>query len=166
MAPKVDHDPLLAPGRHVMSLTELRAVSVDPFTTPKRRQALFDALTRLVSDLSDKGIICELWVDGSFLTSKEEPEDIDLSVIIFRKDIENLDNSASKFILYQLNGDKKYDPLLDTYVCPVASMGDAYHDPKDLAYWGSLWGSGRDGRLKGYASVCLGETNVGLRLIA
>ena len=43
--------PLLPPGRHVMSVDELRALTVAPFAASTTRGALFSELERLIGDL-------------------------------------------------------------------------------------------------------------------
>lgn len=79
MAPdKEVFQPLLVPGFHPMALKALRALCVDSFPGSKRRPQLCCDLEDLVADLEKADIAGELWVDGSFLTEKPEPNDIDV----------------------------------------------------------------------------------------
>jgi hypothetical protein len=120
--------------------------------------------SRLVNQLETQRIICELWVDGSFLTETIEPNDVDLSVCIHAHDFDALDIAIKEWIIMMLS-DQKFSPLLDTYVC-INYLRD---DPRRIildrtAYWGGWWSGDRDGRAKGYAVIKLGETDVGHRI--
>lgn len=74
---KSDFPALLAPGLHTLTLPQLHALAVAPFPLDARRQDLFDKLTTwagAVHSAEARGI---LWLDGSFLTEKPGPDDID-----------------------------------------------------------------------------------------
>jgi hypothetical protein len=74
---KPDFPALLAPGLHTLTLPQLHALAVAPFSQDVRRQDLFDKLTTwagAVQSAEARGI---LWLDGSFLTHKPSPDDID-----------------------------------------------------------------------------------------
>lgn len=79
---KPDFPPLLAPGRHVMTLYQFKAAFVDAFPHDKRRLTLYLKLEEFIQMLLVAEIPCEVWLDGSFLTRKEEPDDIDVTVIL------------------------------------------------------------------------------------
>jgi hypothetical protein len=83
---KPEFPPLLAPGRHAMARDELRVLCVtNPlFSISKRRPDVMASLENLLNALSTESIRSEVWVDGSFLTQKIEPEDVDL-VIVFQE---------------------------------------------------------------------------------
>jgi hypothetical protein len=74
--------PLLPMGLHEMDLDELRRLCVDGFPTSTNRRYLADAFEELVDALVECGLSCEIWVNGSFLTSKLDPADLDV-VFIF-----------------------------------------------------------------------------------
>jgi hypothetical protein len=74
---KSDFPALLPPGLHTMTLPPLPALAVAPFPQDPRRQDLFDKLSTwsiAVQSADARGI---LWLDGSFLTQKPGPDDID-----------------------------------------------------------------------------------------
>lgn len=74
---KSDFPALLPPGLHTMTLPQLHALAVAPFPQDPRRQDLFDKLSTwsiAVQSADARGI---LWLDGSFLTQKPGPDDID-----------------------------------------------------------------------------------------
>ena len=62
----------LPPGMHTATLEEVEAVFV---TTPRRRR-LFEGLQRVVQNLYAAGVR-RVFIDGSFVTTKADPNDID-----------------------------------------------------------------------------------------
>ena len=68
-----------------MTLERLRDLTVAPLSASQRRTTLFSALDALVTNLILLSIPCELWINGSFLTEKLEPDDIELWFVIKSK---------------------------------------------------------------------------------
>lgn len=64
---------LLPPGEHPASLAELEAV----FCFNYRRRQIFSGLTFVVEKLHEKRVE-RIWIDGSFVTMKERPKDVDV----------------------------------------------------------------------------------------
>ena len=62
----------LPPGMHTATLEEVEAVFV---TTPRRRR-LFEGLRRALQNLQAAGVR-HVFIDGSFVTTKADPNDID-----------------------------------------------------------------------------------------
>ncbi|MFA9218774.1 MAG: hypothetical protein ACEQSK_16950 [Sphingomonadaceae bacterium] len=77
---KPDFPPLLPPGIHPLTLTELQALAVLPFLADARRAILFASFQQWVQKLQALHVGAILWVDGSFLTSKAGPQDIDCTM--------------------------------------------------------------------------------------
>lgn len=76
--PKVELPPLLGPGLHEMPIQRLRKLCVDDFGTSITRKRIMKGLEIFISVFSINGIVAEIWVNGSFLTKKIDPEDADL----------------------------------------------------------------------------------------
>ncbi|WP_146174283.1 hypothetical protein [Pseudomonas sp. GV071] len=74
---KPDFPALLPPGMHPMSLPELHALAVEPYPADAKRADLFAKFTIWSNALQAAGVSGQLWLDGSFLTEKPEPSDID-----------------------------------------------------------------------------------------
>jgi len=72
---------LLPAGLHDCSLAELRA-SFGCFQESDRRQRLFAKLEELVSACQRSGLFEALLVDGSFVTAKPAPNEIDLLAVL------------------------------------------------------------------------------------
>lgn len=77
---KFDHPPLLAPGRHFMTLPEIYELCVRRFEYRERREGLFFALAAFVHRFREADIPREMFIDGSFLTKKQDPSDVDVAV--------------------------------------------------------------------------------------
>jgi hypothetical protein len=74
---KPDFPPLLSPGVHNLTLAELQAIAVAPFMADARRALLFASFQQWFNKLQAMQVRAILWIDGSFLTSKYGPDDID-----------------------------------------------------------------------------------------
>lgn len=74
---KPDFPALLAPGLHTLTLPELRTLAVAPFPLDPRRQDLFNKLSTWVAAVRSADARGILWLDGSSLTRKPGPDDID-----------------------------------------------------------------------------------------
>ena len=72
MIPAPDAIGELPPGMHTATLEEVEAVFV---TTPRRRH-LFEGLRRALQNLHAAGVR-RIFIDGSFVTTKADPNDID-----------------------------------------------------------------------------------------
>lgn len=126
---------LLEPGLHVVSRTQLRSRFVDPFPQSTSR---VDLTTRLMAffDLIDSiGVAGEIWLDGSYTTSKLDPNDVDIVVFIVRTDIDKL-------------ADDQYNRLMQLKDRPLMSARyncDVYVDPLGdidrTQYWRSKFGT-------------------------
>jgi hypothetical protein len=152
--------PLLPPGRHVMTADQLEHLTVSRFPASVMRPVIFAEFRRLLSDLVSFGLVGELWIDGSFLTEKPEPDDIDLSFGFHPVHLDQQKPDARDFVLTTLNGGKAYSPLLDTYMCVMFPIGDPRREASTEDYWAEKWLVGWDDHLKGFAVVKLGETHL------
>lgn len=71
-------------------MDEVRRLCVDRFPTSASRHTIMVGLEHVVQELNSHAIEGELWVDGSFLTEKIDPEDVDL---VLRIQAEFYDNA-------------------------------------------------------------------------
>jgi hypothetical protein len=86
MAAKPEFPPLLAEGLHAMSLADLKRLCVTEFPLSKRREPIMRSLESLLAALTGAAIKGQVWIDGSFLTGKIDPEDVDLVVVLQEQD--------------------------------------------------------------------------------
>jgi hypothetical protein len=69
---------VLPPGIHLATEAEVQATFVDAFAASKTRLDIFNGLTRWRRELSGLGIEGLQWIDGSFVTDKVDPDDVDV----------------------------------------------------------------------------------------
>ncbi len=71
-----EYPPLLPPGLHHMSLRELRDRCVAAFPHSWSRRTIMELLEGVLARLEAAGGAGDLWIGGSFVTEKEEPDDV------------------------------------------------------------------------------------------
>lgn len=71
---------MLADGLHDVTVAQLRQICVDGFPLSERRPEIMAGLEIVVAELLACAIIGDLWIDGSFMTEKIEPGDVDLAL--------------------------------------------------------------------------------------
>ena len=74
-------DGLLPPGVHQCTMQEIHD-TFGTFQLSSRRCRLFEQLETFVSEIKSTGLVVAVIVDGSFVTGKPEPNDIDLILIL------------------------------------------------------------------------------------
>ena len=150
--------PLLDPGMHPMSIADLRLLCVEDsrFDLSTSRAPLMDNLEEVLGRLQAVEIEGKVWIDGSFLTEKIDPDDVDLVVALTSTFIEAATPSQTTTIEWI------YSNLYDTYKChsftfttypeghPYYLDGVWNHD-----FWMTQWGFDRSNNPKGIAVLPL-----------
>lgn len=94
-----------------MSVAEVRDLCVAPFPLSKTRAPIMAGFELLLEKLGKEGIKAEIWIDGSFISKKLNPSDIDILVCA---DAEIYDaNSSVRKVLDWLD----QEDLKPTYFC-------------------------------------------------
>ena len=96
--PALNSDGLLPVGIHETTIEEIRQ-RFGSFDGSDRRIQLFARLEQLVTDLRKSRRFAAVVVDGSFVTAKRMPEDIDLIVALRRDHDWNADLGPSDYAL-------------------------------------------------------------------
>ena len=96
--PPLNSNGLLPSGIHDTTLDEIRQ-RFGSFQGSDRRIQLFNQLHQLVGELSRSGRFATVIVDGSFVTAKPAPEDVDLIVVLRRDHDWNIDLGPSDYAL-------------------------------------------------------------------
>ena len=143
---KLEYDPLLPAGFHDIDIDNLDDLFVNNFGNNTRRSHLVSQLRIFLNELSKVNAKFEIWLDGSFLTLKDEPDDIDLLIVYDRNQINTLNINERRIINSLLsNRDTmkiKYD--LDILTSPK-------EDEDDRSYWRGWFGFTRNEVPKGIA---------------
>ena len=110
------------------------------------RKANFDKYIRYSADLKKHagGFDLKQWVDGSFVTKKANPKDIDVVTFLNQKQIEKLGLFINDYKMegaYNLYG-------IDAYIIEVYEPKNKYHSYTigDTAYWHTLFATTRKNR--------------------
>lgn len=140
---------LLPDGIHPATEGEFKERCVDPFTTSRTRQLVFDGLCRYRKDLTGLGVNITQWVDGSFTDeSRVDPEDIDLVNFVSAHEINAIPAPHQPRAAALLNG---RDVTKSTYSChtfletvfppghPFEPVGE-----RQRLYWRKWWSTPQD----------------------
>lgn len=151
---KSDYPALLAPGVHALTISELHAIAVAPFPSDSQRQSLFAKLTKWANALQAVGLSGTMWLDGSFLTEKMAPGDIDCVLWspkwLASHSVTSAVQSNVQYLLDQSTAKAIYD--LDLYI-ELPSDDQVVHRE---AYWKGFFGYCHDRvTAKGFAEVKL-----------
>jgi len=131
-----------------ISMEYFQETFVNAFDEESIRQELFENYNQYMKDFSE--LITKdffQWIDGSYVSNKKKPRDIDLITVLDYRDYEE-----NKAILEKefasLAGRKKYK--VDAYV--VANYPENHKNhiftKSDLLYWRNLFGKTRVNRAK------------------
>lgn len=149
-----DYPPLLEAGFHPMTLADVRELCVVPFTNSANRRKIMEGLERIISEMQRVGIEAQVWVDGSFLTKKDEPNDADIVLCVDFAFAESC-TSEQNAVLNWIVGNLKSSHLCDSYVFvrfpnghPLFWVGEWTH-----AYWVRQFGFSRQNGFKGLALI-------------
>ena len=152
---KFDHQPLLGPGKHYMSLNHLERLTTT-FGDVSHRENLFAHLNELHSEIVSLGIRVDLWVDGSFVTEKAQPSDIDGVIAIHADEFDACTTEVQDF-LDGFNDDAFSDPpILDFFTHIIYDSDDPRREIEESS-WEWQWSKQHDEKhLKGFASIVVG----------
>lgn len=154
LAPNTEFPPILPPGLHLYSLADLREICVNRFPNSNTRPSIMDGLEYIVNQVHNVGIEAEIWINGSFLTHKENPKDSDI-VVKVDATIIDYGTEEQKTVLEWINSNLSTDHFCDSYLMPIYPKGDPNQVLNDynIAYWLRQFGFSRGVEYKGIAVV-------------
>lgn len=154
-----EHPPLLPIGRHTLTLAELRALCVDRFPDSETRERIMTGLEQVIGRIEDAGIQVDVWINGSFLTEKRDPNDSDIALRISSSVAETL-SEEQESVLAWVKSNLKNKLYCDSYIFFVYPNDDSRADFGKWmeAYWTRQFGFSRGDNVKGIAVV---QTGVG-----
>ena len=154
--PKPEFPPLLERGFQHWTMPQVRAGLVTAFATSLTRRGIMAGLERFVGRLDEAGITGELWLDGSFLTEKIDPEDVDCLVRV-PSDLYDGDAAKRTVVDWASEVDRRDTRSCDadkwveyTQGHPLFRQSDA-----DREFWTGWFGKSRGGVPKGIVVVVL-----------
>lgn len=146
----------LPAGRHEATEAEVEATFVNGFGSSTTRRPLFERW-RLVTQAMERLVAVQTqWVDGSYVTTKDDPRDIDVVSHFKGDDLDQLDDVAKTLLEGLVAGHTSRDlHSCDSYLIVEYPNGHLARPAYEatLRYWDQLFGTHRDGDPKGYVEV-------------
>jgi hypothetical protein len=153
---KPEFPPLLPAGLHQMTVADVQGLCVTAFPLSQTRQVIFAGLQSVITELTISGVRGEMWVDGSFLTQKIDPEDVDL-VAKVPSTFYDTCTAQQRAKIDWINGNLKVSHFCDSYLWVEFPVGHQHYWNSEWqkAYWIKQFGFTRGQNLKGIAVVTL-----------
>lgn len=154
-----DLPPLLPTGFHSKSLAEIWDLCVTHFRGMSRtREGIMKGLEGIVDRLAKAGVAGEIWVNGSFLTEKIDPEDVDILLHV-QADFYNAASNEVRDAIDWVDSNLKATHKADSYVWREHQWRpgdpDYWEADWDRSYWIRQFGFSREDEYKGMALIVL-----------
>lgn len=143
----MDHPPLLPPGIHDVSTADLNNHFLSAFAQSSTRRGLIDGLQLFIGELRQIPVTFEMWLDGSFVTEKLDPNDIDLVVFADPFALNTLDSQNQS----KLTGLFDRQTSRSIFGCDV--LFSPLGDENMRSYWRGWYGFDRNENPKGLARI-------------
>jgi len=143
----VSYESLLSPGFHDIEEAELENHFLSHFPNSKTRPKLVLALKHYLNSMRALGVDFEVWLDGSFTTTKLDPNDIDLVAFASPDEINKLPD-PKKQLLTSLFDRRSVKHSLSLDVLFATDT-----DPNLRSYWRGWYGFDREENAKGIARL-------------
>lgn len=150
-----NEDGNLQPGIHNYTVEEFERQFVNPFKYSDTRQDIYNNLSLWIHKLSNVVIPQFIWLDGSYLTMKINPNDIDL--VVFYKPEDIPDEETAMKLKHIINNESR-SLRCDSYLCyTLEHIANKKNIPNDLimlqTYWMGQYGFDREKRAKGLINL-------------
>jgi hypothetical protein len=152
-----DQPAMFPVGFHHLTMGDVQQVCVDLFPLSTIRATIFDGLVTFAQTLEAANVTGALWVDGSFLTEKINPKDVDV-VLRVQSTIYNAGTKEHREAIDWVIANQKQTLKCDSYVFFEYPAGDPLYDegPWWYAWWLRQWGFSREDEPKGIVVLSLG----------
>jgi hypothetical protein len=155
-----DGSDVLPQGRHPATPDEIKTELVDAFPSSATRPDIFNQWTILLEALDRFVTLDEQWIDGSFVTKKNDPADIDLVTHLDGEAVEALEPVEAMLLKGLFAGHVSRDMhRCDSFLVARYPEGHPARPEyeKTLAAWDELFGRDRNGDPKGYLELARDE---------
>ncbi|MBI5324228.1 MAG: hypothetical protein HZB41_02935 [Ignavibacteriae bacterium] len=148
----MEYQPLHPAGFKDINENEISQIFVDQFINNDKRKYLVERFFVLLEKFKELGINAEVWIDGSFVTKKPEPGDIDIIFFLNGNEINILPNDKKMFLDYFT----KNDIIKLRYHCDIYVVLN--NDPNWRSYWRGWFGYTRNEEPKGIYRLYINAT--------
>jgi len=146
----------LDPGLHNMSLAQIEVAFVTAFPHSSTRKTIIAGYRKHSAEIEAIASTFEQFLNGSFVTNKNDPSDVDLVVFIEASVVDNLSPSDKDKLKLLLAGPvTKASHKCDAYFCPVYPSGHPASAAARLKrkYWMGEFGFDRQDQPKGIVHI-------------
>jgi len=146
----MEFEPLYPAGFHEITFDRLDEIFVNPFENGERRRYLTERFRDYIEKFSELGLSAEIWLDGSYSTSKPEPGDMDILIVFDSEEVNKL--SLEKIPLLNELFDRNLSKIrysIDVLLLPSNNVGLR-------SYWRGWFGFSRTEQPKGIPRLYYG----------
>lgn len=154
--PKPEYEPLLEPGLHVLDIDQLRALCVDRFPESTTRAEIIEGFMEVLLMIESSGLRGELWINGSYVTGKLNPQDIDFT--FWHPPTQASASPVQVALMRDLSQRHTFSRYrCDHYVAPEYPEGHILRriTVEQQRYWKKQWGFDRNKAAKGFVALRL-----------
>ncbi|MBX3175914.1 MAG: hypothetical protein KF886_00995 [Candidatus Hydrogenedentes bacterium] len=174
MIPDFDPHGLLLDGVYVCDEGVFKEKFVDAFPNSSQRRVLFDGFKKLRDEAEVVLSAATQWVDGSYVTDKADPDDVDVVTFVEIDLLNALFIDQQNVVRQLLHGreDTKEKYGCHTFLVPCCDPSNRFFGvfERQRLYWRKWFGSTRGtvapngtpgpGREKGFVSLVLGDASI------
>lgn len=137
------------------SLDEFRIDFVDRFPNSSTRREIYENFLRFLIEFNKICLPRRLWIDGSFATGKENPNDIDVVIFIDYSQLRNKWKQIKELLVKQEGSNLDIFPITeDNEDAKSLLTSENYIRMKEhIRYWEDLFNKDRTGKEKGFAQI-------------
>jgi len=141
-----------------MTEDQLSTLCVDRFPLSASRGLVMAGLSTVLARLKQVGLNAEVWIDGSFLTEKIDPEDVDIAIRLSGTDWEGATEQISEVVDWAVSDDVCRSHRVDGYVWADWPADHPQHElgKQMRSYWTKWYGASRSEQPKGIVVISLG----------
>ncbi|MCQ2737437.1 MAG: hypothetical protein MJ224_02395 [archaeon] len=177
---KFNEKGLLPPGCHEITLPEIKSIFVDGFPDSRTRQSRYECFLKMYKELLFNVKSCiRILIDGSFVTDKLNPYDVDFSIVIdssrlsdeeynYLNDIFNhktilrreYDSFKNQVMQNKIDYNELYNLELYNYGCDFFPLYKLENNHKlygeyckERDKWVNFWGNTRENNPKGFCKL-------------
>lgn len=140
-----NEDGLLPEGIHTCDEETFYDRFVEKFPESTTRKLIAEGFLRLRHEVAEHGIDAKQWIDGSYVTIKQNPGDIDIVSFIDYERINSLPDDARSFCEKVLNGREHTKTHYQThsFLVPTCSKDHPYYTiyNRSRLYWRKWFGT-------------------------
>ena len=134
--------------RNEIELNQFKEIFVDQFSEESSRNEIFKNLKKYIDDFEEEiGYSFKLWINGSFVSNKTNPGDVDIVILINRENAQEKEQILKERFL---NKKSLANYKIDAYIVrTVAGDHEEYSKTlSDLLYWEHWFSNTKKNRAK------------------